>query len=185
MNSPGAVFRALISARHEFLGKKNREKGTDFSLVQAGVQLSWYSGVYSHEVKLSHRHWGWQLIKLVTLGQAGQGVLQRAQVLLMQGSRCQLENEIPFHAQECDFEAIFLPEFRQNVISDFFSWEDIFRAGGKSFRGAQRGFSAQRVTAQPVPINFVFSLKAEMGLGECLWFSHPFSQRKIIIFHQS
>lgn len=54
-----------------------------------------------------------------------------------------------------------------------------------SFRRAQWGFSAQHVTAQPVPINFVFSLKAETGLGECLWLSHPFSQRKFVFFHQS
>lgn len=32
-----------------------------------------HSRVCSHEVKLSHRHWEQQLIKEVTLGQAGQG----------------------------------------------------------------------------------------------------------------
>lgn len=75
--------------------------------MQARVQLCQCSRVYLHEVKLSRRHWGQQLIKLVTLGQAGQGKPQRAQVLLMQGCCCQLENEIPSHAQECDFEANF------------------------------------------------------------------------------
>lgn len=90
--------------------EKHRDKGTDFSLVQAGVQLAERSRVCSHEVKLSHRHWEQQLIKLVTLGQAGQGMLQRAEVLLTEGICCQLGNEIPPHARESDFEAIFVPE---------------------------------------------------------------------------
>lgn len=73
MNLAGAIFRVLISDRHEVLGEKTGEKGTDFSLVHAGVQLSRHSGLYLHDIKLSRRHWRWQLIKLVTLGQTGQG----------------------------------------------------------------------------------------------------------------
>lgn len=93
------------------MGKKKWGKVPDFSLVKAGVQLGQHSEFYSCEVKLSLRHWGWQLIKLVTLGRAEQGTLHRAQVLLMQGCCCQLENKIPSHAQECDLKPIFDPNW--------------------------------------------------------------------------
>lgn len=69
-----------------------------------------HSRVFSHEVKLSHRHWEQQLIKLVSLGQAGQGMQQRAEVLLTEGICCQLGNETPPNTQKCDFESIFVLE---------------------------------------------------------------------------
>lgn len=60
------------------------------------------------------------------------------------------------------------------------------RMGGETALGElQWSVTARRVTAQLVPINFVFSLKTEMGQDERLWFSHPFSQRKLVIFEPS
>jgi len=67
-----------------------------------------------------------------------------------------------------------------------FSWEKMLRSGGEPALGElQWGVTARRVTAQLAPINFDFSLKAEMGRDERLWFSHPFSQRKLVIFQPS
>lgn len=63
--------------------------------------------------------------------------------------------------------------------------EDAQNGWRKALGELQWGVTARPVTAQPAPINFVFSLKAEMGRDERLWFSHPFSQRKLVIFQPS